>query len=80
MQGAPISWDVCLRLLSPLAHARNGHSEMQSIRCDAGVNLPPKFHLEVILLWGCLMKQIKVEIRAALKEHSLLNLKKTPKT
>lgn len=79
VQGVYIFWDVCLRLLSALACAQNGHSQMQSIRCDAGAPLPPKFHLEGILLWGCLMMQTKVEIRAALKAHSLLNFKKRKK-
>lgn len=73
VQGVYIFWDVCLRLLSALACAQNGHSQMQSVRCDAGVPLPPKFHLEGILPWGCLMMPTKVEIRAALKAHSLLN-------
>lgn len=79
MQDVHIFWDVCLRLPSALACAQDGHSKMQSIGCDAGVHLPHGFHLEGILQWGCLMMQTKVEIRAALKAHSLLNLNKTPK-
>lgn len=71
MQGVHISWDVCLRLLSALSVHRMAIQRCRAfIRCDAGVNLLPKFHLEVILIWGCLMMQIKVEIRAALKALS----------
>lgn len=74
MQGVHIFWGVCLRLqtslqTSSLACAQNGHPKVQSFGCDGGMHLPPKFPLEVILLWGCLMMQTKVEIRAALKAH-----------